>query len=484
MESVAARIIAALLVASTPAFAAAQQKTTVKRRSTTLLASLPFDPSQANSLAISPNGTRGAFVRPKGSGFCAVIDGIEGAVYPRIGRSGVVFSQDGHHTAYAARKDALWVVVHDGAEGEPFEAVRDEGITFGGAAGRLAYVAEHGGKPFVVDNGQAHPPHDRVVDGSVAFSTDGMHLAYRAADGGREFVVYDGTPGPAYESVGPVRFSADGAHFAYAVRDGGDCFVVLDGRPTMRRKGTASIRPAGVTFAPDGRLAFVATDEAGERVVVGAAEGKPYPRVFEDSIAFGGEAGQRVAYVAKRGRGVCVVMDGTEVGVHDGVVPGSLRLSRDGRRVAYLAERAAPGGSVSRCAAVDGKEGRYYDWIGDPPVFSLDGKHVAYVAERRRDAGAGFESVLVVDGAESQTPYPWIRGDILFGIDGRRVAYMASAPDERFADVGLLPRAPGDSAAGARIVFQKSPGASVWLEQGQVKQPVKLLIVEEDVVVD
>jgi hypothetical protein len=476
--------VPALLSLGFPAAASAQRVKGLRHRSATFFASLPFDPSQATSLAISPDATRGGFVRPKGQGFCAVIDGIEGPEYARVGRAGVVFSPDGHHTTYAAEKDGRWLVVRDGVEGQPFDAVRDETITFSGAAGRVAYVAQSGGKALVVDDGQAHPPHDRIADGSVVFSVDGVHLAYRAADGGREFVVYDGAAGAAYDSVGPLRFSPDGAHFAYAVSDGGDCFVVFDGRPAMRHKGAASIRPAAVTFTPDGRLVFVAADRDGERAVVGAAEGKPYPRVFEDSLAFGGPAGERVAHVAKRGRGVVVVVDGTEVGAHDGVVPGSLRFSRDGRRVAYLVERAAPGGGVARCVAADGREGKFYDWIGEPPVFSLDGRHVACVAERRRPEREGFESVLVVDGVESATAYPWIRGDLVFGVDGRRVAYMAAAPDNRFADAGLVPRVPGDAAAGARIVFHKSRGADLRIEKGQSPPPVKLLIVEEDVVAD
>ena len=475
--------LAALVPLVTPAGASAQRVRELRHRGASVLASLPFDPSQTASLSLSPSATRGAYVKSKDNGFCAVIDGVEGAVYARVGRSGVVFSPDGHHTAYAAEKDGRWLVVHDGAEGERFDGVHDVSITFGGG-GRLAYVAQRDGKALVVDDRNAHPPHDRIAEGSLVFSPDGAHLAYCVADEARKFIVYHGASGPAYVSVGPVRFTADGAHFAYVASDGQNSFVVLDGLPVARREGGASIRAAPVAFAPDGRLAFVASDAAGERVVLAGAEGKAYDRVFEDSLTFGGDAGGRVAYVARRGRTVHVVIDGTEVGAHDGVVPGSLRFSRDGRRVAYLAERSAPGEGVRRCAAVDGTEGRFYDWIAEPPVFSLDGRHLACVAERRRPGGSGFESVMVVDGVESATAYPWIRGDAIFGVDGRRVAYLAAAPDERFDDAGLVPRAPGDPAAGMRAVFHKSRVADLRLRQGQAAPPVKLLVVEEDVVVD
>jgi hypothetical protein len=150
--------------------------------------------------------------------------------------------------------------------------------------------------------------------------------------------------------------------------------------------------------------------------------------------------------------------------------------------VAYVAERVGPGGVVRRCVAVDGAEGRDYDWVGSAPVFSLDGRHVAFVAERRRASGEGFESLLVVDGAEASA-YPWVRGDPVFALDGRRVAYLAAAPDARFADEGLVPQQTGNGAAGARLVFHRPPDMR-RLPSHVATTPVKLLVVEEDLLVE
>jgi hypothetical protein len=475
-------LLAAVLLV--PGYAAHGQHTAaLKRRSENVFASLPFDASAARNLALSPDAMRSAFVRAKDGGFCAVVDGAEGPAYEGVGRAGVVFSPDGKHAAYAARRQGKWRVVLDGKEGEPSDAVNDETLTFGAEGGRLAYVADRGGKASVVVDGQVGPPFDRVIDGTLAFSPDGTHVAYAAADAGREFVVHDGAPGPRYASVGPPRFSTDGAHFAYAAASDDWSAVVYDGGEAAPRYGGGAVQRLSVTLSPDGRrLALVARGADGrERVVVDGNEGKPYEQVFEDSLAFSGD-GARLAYVARRGGRSVVIADGTEVGAHDGVATGSVRFSPAGRRIAYVAERVGAGGVVRRCVAVDGAEGRDYDWVNSAPVFSPDGRHVACVAERRRASGEGFESLLVVDGAEAGA-YPWVRGDPVFALDGRRVAYLAAAPDERFADAGAVARIAGNPAAGERLVFHRPPETRRLPNQA-ASVPIKLLIVEEELVVD
>ena len=477
-------VVATFLPGVHPRSALAQHKVVLQRRGETVFASLPFDPAQAKTLSLSPGATRSAYVRQKEGRFCAVIDGAEGALYDRIGRAGVVFSPDGHHTAYAAEKDQRWRVIYDGNVGEPFDSVRDESITFGPLGDRIAFVAGRDGKMTVVIDGNPGHAHARVTDGSITFSPDGLHAAYVAADDGAEFVVYDGVQGPAYASVGPPRFSADSAHFAYAASDAERSHVVLDEKVEATRDGPGSIRSASLTFSPDGRIAYVVAADGGkERVVFDGQDGKVYDRIFDNSITF--NRGRSPVYVANASGRARVVVDGTEIGVHAGVVPGSIRFSPDGRRVAYLVERADGGAAgLRRCAAVDGVEGKPYDWIGEPPVFSVDGLHVAYVAERRKPDDSGFQSLLVVDGTESASPYPWIRGDPVFRVDGRRIAYLAAATDARFADVGLVPRHSSDAAAGARMVFHRSPGVERPRPPAERPLPIKLLIVEEDVVVD
>jgi hypothetical protein len=86
-----------------------------------------------------------------------------------------------------------------------------------------------------------------------------------------------------------------------------------------------------------------------------------------------------------------------------------------------------------------------------------------------------------VDGAEAGA-YPWVRGDPVFALEGRRVASLAAAPDPRFAEAGLVPQQTG-GAAGARLVFHRAPDMR-RLPTHVATTPIKLLVVEEDLVVE
>ena len=95
------------------------------------------------------------------------------------------------------------------------------------------------------------------------------------------------------------------------------------------------------------------------------------------------------------------------------------------------------------------------------------------------DDTPGFESLVVIDGTEAG-PYPWVRGDLVFTPDGGRLAYLATAPDERFLDAGEIPADPANPAAGGRLVFDKPTGQTA-VSPGLAKQPVKMLVVEEQI---
>jgi len=501
--------------------ALAQQRTTLTRKERPL-ASLPFDSTDARSVVVSPDGTRGAYVRGlKGGAVSVVIDGNPmGLPYDQVGRNVVAFSPDSRRTAFAGRFGGQWYVVTDGAESEPFDNVVPESITFSPDGERVAVVAEQEGKALVVTDGTQGKRFDSITEGSLTFSVDGQRLAYVARAGGHEFLVLNDVEGKAYDSVGRPCFSRDGRRLAYAASANGRSFVVLDGNEHKGYDAPDKVHALSLSFSPDGqRLAWVVGPPGKTRAVIDGVEGKPCEHVFDDSLAFSPDGG-RFAYMAQRtpaaggfagAAGAVVVTDGKEGRAHDGVVPGSIRFSLDGRRIAYLAERAGRGGAVRRCAVIDGVEGKPYDWVRDAPAFSPDGRHYAYVAQRRPapanavavanppgappaadglaaqraaliDATgqdvAAFECFAVVDGVEA-APYPWVRGDLLFTPDGRRLAYLAAAPDERFADAGEIPADPTNPAAGGRLIFEKVRGQR--LSPGMVTKPVKLLVVEEQI---
>src|SRR5687768_10203358 len=84
-------------------------------------------------------------------------------------------------------------------------------------------------------------------------------------------------------------------------------------------------------------------------------------------------------------------------------IPGSLRVSPDNRRVAYLAQTGN-----KKMVVVNDKAGKPYDLIGHF-AFSPDSQRFAYAAV------TGNQGYVVVDGIESQ-PYHDI-GALIFSPD-------------------------------------------------------------------
>ncbi len=290
-----------------------------------------------------------------------VVDGVVGPQYDQI-PARPVMSSDGTHVAYVAGKGDLtnrrWLVVVDGREGPPYDAVKDESLVFSPDGKRVAYVASRGGQIgrqwFVVVDGREGPPCDEV--GAPVFSPDGERVAYAALTrdyaarkGDTWAVVVDGVRGPGYASTTRVVFSANGKRFGYV----GGCVRWGEGRETGGATGVLRT----------------------EAVVVDGREGPPYDAVQHESLVFSPD-GQRVAYVAVRGREYRLVVDGV-------AGPACDFLSRpvfspDGTRLAYAVSK---GGKHS--VVVEGPKRVEYpyhpaDNSGYPPSFLPDGKRVVY----------------------------------------------------------------------------------------------------------
>jgi len=83
---------------------------------------------------------------------------------------------------------------------------------------------------------------------------------------------------------------------------------------------------------------------------------------------------KRLAYGAKTGDKLFVVLDGKEEKQYDGILGGTPVFSPDSKRVAYGAKTGD-----KLFMVVDGKEEKQYDGIlGGTPVFSPDSKRLAY----------------------------------------------------------------------------------------------------------
>jgi len=90
---------------------------------------------------------------------------------------------------------------------------------------------------------------------------------------------------------------------------------------------------------------------------------------------------KRVAYVGRKGDKLFVVVNGEEGKGYDDIGFGSLIFSPDSKRVAYEAREGNKWFVV-----VDGEEGKRYDGIGvDTLIFSPDSKRVAYMAREGKN---------------------------------------------------------------------------------------------------
>ncbi len=105
-----------------------------------------------------------------------------------------------------------------------------------------------------------------------------------------------------------------------------------------------------------------------------------------------------------------------------GAIMESLAVSPDSKRMAYAARRGD-----KLLVIVDGAEGKPYDGIGEGSLtFSPDSKRVAYMAKREG------KWVVIVDGVEGKTYNGFLRGSRLVFDDTRSLHGLAYRGRELF----------------------------------------------------
>ena len=421
------------------------------------LVNIPVDLVIKESLVVSPDSRRVAFVVRMGDGQAAVIDGQKGPRYDAIRE--LTFGPNSQHVSYIAKHRQEEVLLLDGIE----DSHRWDHIlpfTFSPDGKHMMYFAQHqpeeqtmqtSQRAYVVQAGDllgmiAHhfygdakkwdilynankkkigpdprqlrvgielviPPLPEavvVLDGevqstypaigarSIVFSPDSSRYAYVAIRNNRPFAVIDGTPGPSYDAVGGIVFSDEGKSYAYVARDGEKVFIILDGEKRGPYDEILEEQPCG--FRPDSlEIAYGAKKSDKWHMVLGTQEGPGYDNISPFLFSHNG---QHFAYVAQIG--------GT----------GELQII-DGKLVVVGTEKAR------QCIVIDGKEGPTYDGL-EGMSFSSDGKHFAYVASKAKE---GF--FVVLDGKE-RGPYTKIgtQGPVL-SPDGSRCAYAAEAGEDK-----------------------------------------------------
>ena len=270
----------------------------------------------------------------------------------------------------------------------------------------IAYTARIAGERVVVRGAEVVDRYDTLVD-RLVYHPNGETLGYTVRTGGASYAGINGRAGCAFESASGFQFSPDGMHYAMVARRGEKSFVIVDGRedPAFNTIKTT------VAFGPDGTYAYWAVDE--KRLVLvkaGAAEASEWKDATRPSFAPDG----RLAYVARGGDGegwTLVVGDNREPVTVEGEVLAGPIFSPSGNQHAAIVRNGA-----SSFVSIGGRSPRLFKGDVSGPALTKEGEHIAY---RVRE---GSRELVVVDGRESGR-YEQVLGPVSLSADGSRVSF-------------------------------------------------------------
>lgn len=384
-------------------------------------------PNQIESLTISENENKIAYIAQLGNQYRVIVNGTNGKVYAII--KSLTISKDGSRVVYQAFKAGQWCVVDNGIEGNYYDDLRE--IVFSPDGKHLAYQARKGDQWCVVVDGIEGKLYDNFIQFNIEkdikfiFSPNSNHYAYIIAKDNKECVVFDGIEGNYYYKIFAhsmygdrhlITFSSDGDHYCYIAckedpennREIGDCCVVIDGINGNWYKQILSIP----TFSINGKhYAYEASIEnqgfdPQQFVVSDGIKGKIYKWIETETLIINNEG--QVAYMAiAEDLKKCVVI-GNEEGAHyQNIIQqmsgkSTIKFSNDGNNYAYIAQKNEGKFTV----IINGQEVNSYNVIHDQswytqgdiisPIFSPDSTRCAFVICTIDD-----KYRVVVDGHES-----------------------------------------------------------------------------------
>ncbi len=392
------------------------------------------------SLAISPDGTRLAYIIKKDNNKRAVIiDGVENSPYDSIVTKAPVFSPDGKRVAYIAGLTVgnghsgqnEYFIVLDGVQGKHYADIWPT-IMFSPDSKHVVYIAN---RSILVEDGvegKAYTGNGYVTpQQGITFSPDCKRLAYYVWEGqDSRFVVVDGIEGKRYSAItGPIVFSPDSKQVAYFATQSGKNFAVINGvEGPLFDAAQRADEQAGIFFSPDSKHVVYRVQHGNKfAMVMDNSEGSLHDGV--GSVPSFSSDGRHVAYTARDGEKQCVVADGIEGKAYAGV--GQQTFSPDGKHLAYWAQPNLNFGE--QFVVVDGAEGKKYGRPAAGPLFSPDGQHLAFAASR--SSNQPFE-VVVVDGVEFQPNSPLVF-DPRFAMYTPKTFYFENATQLNFVTVKM-----------------------------------------------
>lgn len=371
-------------------------------------------------VVVSERGNSVAYKAVRGGKQVMVINGAVGAPYKSL--ESIVFSQDGSKYAYTATdENDKWHIISNIVQDSIFHHI-DEPV-FSPDGKHLAYRAAVGEEWYLAVDGSLTSPSKNAL-GKPVFSADSSWVAYTeeiasdrsrlhitdrsfksirvvdsvaspiilASDASRIAVVVtnkeggkrvmqiqfdrpeQSSEGAVYDEIITNTFSYIGSAIAYEAVKGGTRYLVFNGREEQLAGGLAH----AAVIRPD-RKAVAAVIDNGKSVTYRQAFlGGAQPLLRHegiDSPVFSSD-GSQYAYLAKRGNGWFVVVNGSEGQPFERVV--SPMFSPDGSKLVYRARKDG-----KRFVVVADRNGETlrqfpgYEQIY-PAVFSPDGTSVAY----------------------------------------------------------------------------------------------------------
>jgi hypothetical protein len=203
---------------------------------------------------------------------------------------------------------------------------------------------------------------------SLAFSKDFKHIAYAVRVGKRQRILIDGEKQPVYDGImiGTPMFIGDTERVIY---------IAKDNAPGSDKEGEEEERK-----------------REGEKwyVVFGQKEHKKYDFILPYSIKVSPD-GKRIVYAAREGRAQYLIEDAEEFEGGEGIDVKSITFSENSERLVYIYRK-------ERKFYISDKtinEGPYTFIDSDSVTLSPDGRHLAYVI---RDEDR--KTFIVVDGKQ------------------------------------------------------------------------------------
>jgi len=384
---------------------------------------------------ITDGGTRTFLAVPKGSRVQAYIDGQPGSLVNAIpvkqvqpmgkaagaGTSGSPqFSADQKRVAYVVGLDSgKQAVVVDATQSPEYASDAPIQLFFAPVGHHFAYVvgAQNGSNSFVVDDGKVGLIYQGIA--SEAFSPDGKHFAYVGTTPSKaptplevqagkkqpqnECVVLDGVEQQHFAKIEPPLFSHDGQHIAYLAgidQLNGHTRAVVD-----NREGPAYAGVRDLVLSDDGsRFAYVAT--------------KVFPKKET-----------RAGITSDQSYRYDVVVDNGKEDPADDTGPNQIQhlcMSRDGRRIAYVAVIFPQPVGASHVTIVDnGKPSQQYGSCLSQHI-SPDGKNLVSIV-------SGAQGAIVLVNGQEFGPFVSTLSEPVFSEEGGHWACCISTGEQKFA---------------------------------------------------